>query len=161
MHLAPRSSLLALALALALLLLSADLHAGGAADAVEVEGAHARAVPPGQPNGVAFMTLTNTADTDHALTGGDSAAAGAVELHTHVQEGGMMRMRRVERIALPAGETVRLESGGLHLMLIGLTRRLVPGDQLALTLVFGDGSRKTVTVPVKDIQESMGQHHHH
>jgi copper(I)-binding protein len=75
-------------------------------------------------------------------------------------EDGMMKMRRVERIDLPAGETVTLEPGGLHIMLIGLSRQLSPGEEVEIRLTFEDGSGTTLTAPVKSVQASMHHHHH-
>ena len=102
-----------------------------------VNDPYVRAVPPGQPNSAAFMGLVNGTGAPRALVGGRSDVAEVVELHTHTMEDGMMKMRRVERIDLPAGETVTLDPGGLHVMLIGLKRGLKPGDQIDLTLDSG------------------------
>jgi len=146
--------------ACAALCLSANLYAGSAADAVQADGAYARAVPPGQSNSAAFITLINPSDADHALVSAESNAAKAAELHSHTMEEGMMKMRQVEKIDLPAGEKVKLEPGGLHLMLIGLERQLSPGEEIDMTLVFEDGSRRTLTAPVKKVQDTM-QHHRH
>jgi periplasmic copper chaperone A len=124
---------------------------GKAADGLVVADAYARAVPPGQPNSAVFMTLTNTLDNDHALVGASSTAAEVVELHTHRMDDGMMRMRRVDRIDLPGGAQVELKPGGLHVMLIGLKRPLVAGDEVAVTLVLDDGSSRQITAPVRAI----------
>lgn len=117
---------------------------------------YVRAVPPGQPNSAAFMMLSNDGAADRALTGASSTAAEVVELHTHTMVDGMMRMRRIERIQLPAGKARVLEPGGLHLMLIGLTRDLAPGDKVALTLRFDDGSEVQLEAPVRPIVSMQG-----
>jgi copper(I)-binding protein len=85
--------------------------------------------------------------------------AEVVELHTHVEEGGMMRMRRIERIALPVGESVQLQPGGLHVMLIGLKRDLHPGDLIDLTLVRDDGERIAIQAPVRKIEPRLMSAH--
>ncbi|MBK1721760.1 copper chaperone PCu(A)C [Thiocystis violacea] len=139
-------------------LLTLGALAANAAD-IRVSEPYARAVPPGQPNSAAFMSLTNTTQEARALVGAESDAADVVELHTHVKEGDMMRMRRVERIALPAGETVNLQPGGLHIMLIGLKTQLTPGDQVALTLSFDNGDEVSVTAPVRMIDMSQVKPH--
>jgi copper(I)-binding protein len=155
-----RSILKKMTLACAALCLSASLYAGTAAEDVKAEGAYARAVPPGQPNSAAFMSLTNKGDTDHVLVGAESNVSKVAELHTHSMEGGMMKMRPVEKIDLPAGETVKLQPGSLHIMLIGLTRQLSPGEGVEITLVFEDGSRTSLQAPVKTVQQTMEHHHH-
>jgi copper(I)-binding protein len=127
---------------------------------VSVGDPYARAVPPGQPNSAVFMSLENQTGTPRALVGAESAVSEIVELHTHVEEGGMMRMRRIEKIEVPAGETVTLKPGGLHVMLIGLKQPLEPGDAVDLTLIFEDGSRMPVQAPVRRIEVQM-QHMSH
>lgn len=115
---------------------------------ISVEQPFARATPPGQPNSAAFMQLTNHGEAT-ALVAADSSAAQTVELHTHTHEDGVMRMRKVDQIDLPAGETTVLQPGGLHVMLIGLEQPLQEGSQIDLTLEFADGTRQQLEVPVK------------
>ncbi len=136
----------------AILLLASWLLSGAARAAdIRVEGAYARAVPPGQPNSAVFMALTNGGDADRALVAAESDAAATAELHTHIMAEDMMQMRRVKRIELPAGERVVLQPGGLHVMLIGLGEQLAPGMEVALRLVLDDGSRIAVSAPVRRI----------
>ncbi len=138
------------------------LQATAFAETIEVQDAYVRAVPPGQPNSAAFMSITNQGDQDRALLAAESDKAEVVELHTHLMADGMMQMRQVQQIDLPAGETAVLEPGGLHVMLIGLTETLAPGDQVELTLGFDDGSKQTLSLPVKRIEPSaMPMHKHH
>jgi hypothetical protein len=105
------------------------------------------------------MVLTNNGDADRALVAAESDAAATVELHTHTMADGMMQMRKIERIDLPVSERVVLQPGGLHVMLIGLTEQLMPGMDVALTLVFDDGSRTAVSAPVRRIDGAMGGMH--
>jgi copper(I)-binding protein len=130
------------------------------ADGITISDPYVRAVPPGQPNSASFMTVTNAGGSDHALVGGSSPAAKVVELHTHTMEGGMMRMRQVEKIDLPAGKEVTLKPGGLHVMLIGLKQNLTPGENVPLTLKFEDGSELTVDAPVRKLQMKMKKMDH-
>jgi copper(I)-binding protein len=65
---------------------------------------------------------------------------------------GMMQMRRVGKIELPAGATIGLQPGGLHVMLIGLQQKLVPGEEVPITLLFEDGSKQQIDVPVRKLQ---------
>jgi hypothetical protein len=114
-----------------------------------VTDAYALAVPLGQPNSAVFLTLTNDSTQSRALVAGTSPIAEVVEIHKHIHEGGMMRMRPVSRIEVPAQSAVRLQPGGFHIMLIGLKGDLVPGDQVELTLIFDDGTRFRVDAPVR------------
>lgn len=139
--------------------LFAGLAIGAQAAEITISDPYARAVPPGQPNSAVFLSLTNSSAQDRALVGAASPAAGVTELHTHVNESGMMRMSRIDRIELPAGQTVTLKPGGLHVMLIGLKQSLEPGATIDLTLIYDDGSNLSVQVPVRQISAPPIQHH--
>jgi copper(I)-binding protein len=131
--------------------------AGSVAEGITVNDPYVRAVPPGQPNSASFMVLHNKGEKGSALTAASSPAAEVVELHTHTMEEGMMRMREVEKIDLPAGEVVKLQPGGLHVMLIGLKQKLVPDELVPLTLTFEDGSSLQVDAPVRKLTMQMKQ----
>ncbi len=126
-----------------------------AAGSVSVTDPYVRAVAPGQKSSAAFMTLRNGSETDHAVVSAESPASKIVELHTHVSEGGMMRMRRIEKIDVPAQGETALKPGGLHVMLIDLIDQLKPGGEVSVTLVFQDGSRKDIQAPVRKIKTKM------
>jgi copper(I)-binding protein len=120
---------------------------------VRVEGAWARATPPGAKVGGAFVTLINTGDAPDRLVSASSGIAERVELHTHIMDGDVMRMREVEGgIPLPPGETVKLQPGGFHIMLLGLKQGLAAGSRFPLTLTFEKAGNVPVDVPV----EAMG-----
>jgi len=70
-----------------------------------------------------------------------------------------MKMRRVERIEIPAKGAVSLEPGGLHVMLIGLKRNLVPGDSVDLRLDLDDGTALEMQALVRAVQ-AMDHHRH-
>lgn len=134
------------------------------ADPLTVEEAQVRAVPPGSETSAAFMTLHNTGDKDIALVDASSPAAEVMELHNHEDVDGVMQMRRVSRIIVPAGEAVALAPGGLHMMLIKLTSPLVEGEPVELTLTFDNGESQVVEAPVSRINldaEDHGQDHGH
>lgn len=127
--------------------------AAAAADAVSVKDAWVRATAPGQKVAGAYMELTSRAEA--ALVAAASPAAARAELHTMAMEGGVMKMRPVERVALPAGKTVKLAPGGLHVMLVDIKRPLKEGEKVALTLTveLADRTRATVAVeaPVRSL----------
>jgi len=86
--------------------------------------------------GAGFLTISNRGSAADRLLGASSAAARATELHTHMREGEVMRMRPVAGIEIPPGGTVTLEPGAFHLMLIGLTAPLKQGETVPVTLRF-------------------------
>lgn len=124
---------------------------GPAADRLEIVDARARAMPPSAANSAAFMTLRNSGPAA-ALVEAKADVSETVELHTHTHVDGVMKMRRLPKIPLPAGADTVLEPGGLHVMLIGLRDPLVAGQRFDLTLVFEDASQKTVEVEVRSIE---------
>jgi copper(I)-binding protein len=95
------------------------------------------------------MKIKNADSADHSLINAHSAAAANVELHNHVMEDGMMKMRRQDTVELPQGETVVFEPGGLHIMLIGLTGPMNSGESVDIELEFEDGSRKRAVFDVR------------
>jgi copper(I)-binding protein len=125
-----------------------------------ITDAWARASAGRAPAGAAFMTIEN-AGADDRLIAGDADVSETVELHTHVRDGEVMRMRQVEAIDLPAGETTLLQPGGLHVMFIGLHAPLKEGESFPLTLSFEQAGEVTVTVTVKGVgaMPMMGQGH--
>jgi copper(I)-binding protein len=133
---------------------------------IEVAGAYLRAVPPGQTETAAYLTLRNQGTRPVALIAASSPAASATELHATVKENGLMKMRPVARIEIPAGGEARLEPGGHHIMLIGLREPLVAGKTVELELRFDDGTVRRVQAPVRattPTASGAGQspdHHH-
>lgn len=118
-----------------------------------------RATPPMLPNSAAFMSIANHDAIDHSVVSASSDISEVVELHTHIHEGGMMRMRRIDQITIPANDRTQLKPGGLHIMLIGLKQTLRPGNHVEITLNFEDGSQQHVTAPIKKIGMMMHRHH--
>ncbi len=82
------------------------------------------------------------------LLAAQCAVCDHVEIHKMVDDSGIMRMRPVPFVDIPAGQTVTLSAMGYHLMLMGMTSPLHAGDSLPLTLTFEKAGQRTVTVPV-------------
>ncbi|MCC7016922.1 MAG: copper chaperone PCu(A)C [Rhodospirillales bacterium] len=117
---------------------------------VTVENPFARPSAGTAGAGAAYMTIRNPGPADR-LVAAASPAARAAELHTHIREGDVMRMRKVEAIEIPASGAAELKPGGLHVMLMGLVRPLKTGDAFALTLTFEKSGAVTIQVPVKEM----------
>lgn len=94
------------------------------------------------PNTVsgAYMTIENTSANDYQLVGISSAAAAMSHLHQTTTSGNMSGMQMIRAVDIPAGETVKLETGGYHAMLMNVTEDIRPGDAVPLTLKFADMS---------------------
>ncbi len=136
-------------------LIAAPALAGSAAESVSANEPFVRMVPPGMTVSGAFMVLKNADSKDHKLVKAESPVAQAVELHTHTNEGGVMKMRPIKDIEIKTKGEAVLKPGGLHVMLIGLKQELKEGDSVAITLTFEDGSSKKVEAPVRKIQTEM------
>jgi len=154
----PSKSIL-VASSLTLALLSGSLLADAAGD-ISISDAYVRATAPGQANSAAYMKLHNGSMHAYSVVDAEGHAAKAIELHTHVKAGDMMKMRRIDKIDVPAHGDVALKPGGHHIMLIGLKQAANEGDSIHLSLVFNDGSKKMVNVPVKKMQMQMGSQDH-
>lgn len=115
---------------------------------VSVSGAWARATPGGAKNGAAYFVLKGANDTADTLVSGASPAAGTVEIHTHIEEGGVMKMRRLEKLEIAPGSTQVFAPGGLHVMLMNLTAPLKEGGTFPLTLTFAKAGEIKVDVAV-------------
>lgn len=135
--------------AFALLLLPAQAH-----DVVHPEGvihvhdAYARIT--GKASGAVFFMIHNNTQTDDRLIGVSTDLAKKAELHTTEQDAaGVMKMRALEGgIALPWGEMHELGRGGDHVMLMGLTREVKPGETFQLLLDFEHAPDQTIEVIV-------------
>jgi copper(I)-binding protein len=110
--------------------------------------------------GAGFMTIRNTGATPDRIVAARSPAARVVELHTHIREGDVMRMRPVPAIDLPPGQTVTLQPGGLHIMLIQLTGPLRQGERVPVTLVLERGGEIEVQLPVEGAGARGPAHRH-
>jgi len=118
---------------------------------VMVHDAYVRATPPGQPNAAAYLVLRNNAMHDIRLVSVKSDVAEVAEPHSHAMDAGMMKMRRVGHIDVPAGGETVLQPGGLHIMLMGLVKQLKPGEYVSLEFHFDNGQKQSMRVPVKMI----------
>lgn len=129
-----------------------------AKESVRVENAMVRSPIPGMANTAGYMELTNVSGSDIVLTKAMSDIAEKVEYHNHIMDSGVMKMVKLDKLAIPAGEKVTFQSGGLHLMFIGLTKKKDLPDKIEVTLISESGKKYPVELEVKSIK---AQHHHH
>ncbi len=143
-----RRSLLALGAAMSVLSAFPLCAQQASTDNLEISGAFVRATPAMAVAGAGFLTITSKGEAD-TLLAFRTPACNRPELHTHLNEDGIMKMRQVDKIDVPAGGSAVLESGGLHLMFIDLVAPLVEGDSVDVTLVFEKAGDVAITMPVK------------
>ncbi len=110
-----------------------------------------RAMPEASPSGAAFFSIRNTGKDADTLLSASTPRAEKAEIHTHINDNGVMRMREVtDGVAVAPGATVKFAPGGYHIMLMGLKQPLKAGDRFPLTLKFAKAGSVTVDVQVED-----------
>ncbi len=152
--------ILGIATALALFGAGAALAHSYKAGPIDIGHPWARATAPSAPNGGAYLSLTNTGTAEDRLVAASTPAAEKAELHTHLNENGVMKMREVPFIAVAPGESVKLAPGGLHVMLLGLKKPLVKGERVPLTLRFEKAGSVEVELAVEAAGQSGSDHGH-
>jgi len=124
-----------------------------AADAVVATAAWARATPPGLATGAGYVTLAGGIHADR-LVAAQLDGVARIEFHESSLDGGVARMRQLPSVAIPARTTVAFSPAGLHLMLIGLTRPLVAGEQRTLVLELEHAGKVRVALEVREAAAS-------
>lgn len=150
-----------LVLATALLAVTTAFAHDYRAGALRIDHPWARPTVGGQRAGGGFMTLDNRAGGADRLIAASSPAAERVELHSMAMEGDVMRMRQIDAIELPAGQTVALQPGGLHFMLMGLKQPLTLGARVPLTLRFEKAGEVSVEIAIENPALAAPAAHEH
>ncbi|PLX37848.1 MAG: hypothetical protein C0606_06180 [Hyphomicrobiales bacterium] len=116
-----------------------------------VSGPFARATPGAARAGIAYLTIRNAGGEPDRLVSAAADVSDRVELHTHIEDNGILRMRQVEAIDVPANGMTALKPGGLHVMFIGLKAPLKKGQHFPLSLTFEKAGTVTIEMPVGSI----------
>ncbi len=130
---------------------------------LRIEHPWARPTVTDRTPGAAYFVVTNRGEADDRLVEvrPHPDFAGRAEIHTHIDDGGIMRMREVENgLVIPAGQEVALQPGGLHIMLYELAAPLQAGDLHAMTLVFERSGEIEVAFYVQQPPAGGGTHRH-
>jgi len=126
---------------------------------IKVDHAYIRATVPGQQVAGGFMKIENKGIADQLLSA-SSPAAGEVQLHEMAMEGSVMKMRQVKDIPVPAGGSVELKPGGLHLMLMNIKAPLAAGESVPVKLKFAKAGEVEVKMPVNAMGQAGGAMKH-
>lgn len=143
-------------LALALLVVATAAEAQ-----VEIDKAWARATAPGAPVAGGYMTIRNKGAAPDRLVGASSTAAARVELHVHIKEGEVMKMRQVSAYDVPAHGSFELKPGGAHLMFLQIARPFKEGDRIPAKLKFEKAGEVSVEFAVGRLGDSAAPAHKH
>ena len=130
---------------------------------IMVMDGYARATFAMAKTGAVYFTLHNQNNEPVTLTAVsvDSAVASDAQIHTTEMQDDVMKMREMtEGVNVDGNDMVSFKPGGYHIMLLGLSKGLEEGSNVALTLTFDKQRELHVTLPVKK-DENAGHHHHH
>jgi periplasmic copper chaperone A len=113
-----------------------------------VTQAWSRPTPPVAASGVVYLSIANHGTKADHLVALATPAARSAQIHESRTVNGMVEMRELAQVDCPPGATVKMEPGGLHIMLVGLTQPLQTGAHFPLALRFEDAGEMTVSVYV-------------
>lgn len=133
-------------------LLAVALFNAGVATAstdIKISEAWIREAPPGARSLAGYARISNNSNMDTYLEGASSSAFGMTMLHmSKMDSHHKMSMQHMDRITVPAGKSIELKPGGMHIMLMHPNKEFRAGDRISITLEFSDGVKKTVDFPV-------------
>ncbi len=135
----------------------ASAPAASATAGIAITNASARATPDGAAVAGGYLTIANAGAEADRLVSATSPRAGRMELHEMAMDGGMMTMRPVTGIDVPAGGTVELKPGGLHLMFLDIPAPFKAGETIPVTLTFEKAGAVEATLTVTD-RSAGGEH---
>lgn len=132
--------------------------------AVSISNAYIRVLPGAQKNTAAFVHIHNASDRAINLQSLNSTWAETVDLHQSTMEQGMIKMRPLDTLSIPAGSTVEFHPGQDHIMFSGLKKKLQVGDTVDLKLCFGYFCQQIDLLAVSvldDVSAKKSHTHHH
>jgi copper(I)-binding protein len=121
---------------------------------ISISGAWSRATVAGQASAAAYLTIVNRGGDDKLLK--VSTPIGQATLHSTTMDNGVMRMRPLDMLPVPAGSQVELKPGGMHIMIMGVKQPLVAESSFPLTLQFDRSGERGVTVAVRPATSTGG-----
>lgn len=151
--------LLGAAFAAALLVIPAFAHETYKIGGLEISKGYSRATLPNAPVGGGYLTIVNTGAEDDTLLSASSPVAGSVSLHKTMMEGDTSKMTdSSEGVVIPAGGTVMLEPGGLHLMFNDLKQRLIEQETVPVTLRFARAGTIDIVLVIGTVNAKEPEH---
>jgi copper(I)-binding protein len=128
---------------------------------LHVENAWAAPTPGGVDVSAGYLTLVNDTAAEDALLSASSPRAERVEVHEITMEGGVMQMRAVARLAIPAGQSIELAPSGRHLIFYGVTQPFAAGETIPVRLTFEHAGAVDVSLPVRRPGAPSAEHGGH
>jgi periplasmic copper chaperone A len=126
----------------------------GMSDATSMPGMPGMADATGMPGMSAatsaiYLTIQNTGSQADRLVSATSSVAQSIEIHQSQVQNNVASMQKLDNLALPAKSKIQFQPGGYHLMLIGISRNLNPGDKITVNLQFEKSAPILVEVEVR------------
>lgn len=118
---------------------------------LEINHPWARATPGGSTTGAVYFKIKNSGAADTLVSVNSNGVAEKAELHTHLNENGVMKMQQVAQVTVPAKGTVLFGPGSFHVMLFGMKRPLIAGEKVPMTLHFSKAGDVKVEVKIEPI----------
>jgi copper(I)-binding protein len=115
-----------------------------------VENAFIRTTAPGTTTTAAYFTFNNHSNQKMHLISANSVSVERVEIHEHAMKGGLMKMQKIDSLAIDPESSITFKPGGYHLMLIGIKPPIKTNDNVVITLNFANGHSKTFTASAAD-----------
>lgn len=139
---------------LVLVLISSILFACNGSSGVSVDDAWVREVPEGIETTALYMNIRNNNERSDMLLSVKSDIAASAEIHkTSVNKDGISYMEKIETIEIPPSSTIKLEPGGMHVMLIGLKKKIKSGDIVEVITEFRDSGTKQVKAKIRGLDD--------
>jgi len=138
------------------ILAHSDAHSEGEHTGIKVSSAYVTPPFPGRDVAGGFFQITNHG-ADDRLVSAASSISDAVEIHTHIEENGVMKMRKVDGVDLAKGETIAFQPGSYHLMMYGAN---IPEgtETVSVTLTYENADSMTLEVPLGEPKPSDADH---
>ncbi|WP_267525333.1 copper chaperone PCu(A)C [Campylobacter sp. MG1] len=135
------------------LFISASMFANN----IVVENPYVKITPPNTKNSAIFMKINNNSNEEVKLIDAKCDYANTTEIHTHINEDGMMKMVKIKDIVIPANNSVELKPKSYHIMLMDIKQSIDENTKVNLELNFSNGEK----VELKDIPSKEIMHKHH
>jgi copper(I)-binding protein len=126
---------------------------------INIDMPYVRAPVPGQNMTAAFLMISNSGEQNCKLIAANSSYAKKIEFHTHKHVDGMMQMRPVKDVDVPAGSTIAFKPGGLHLMLFEVSSS--DASSAEITLSTDKCGEIQFLAPIKSLKSQPAKAMHH
>ena len=128
---------------------------------MQIEKPWVRATAPGASVAGGYLLIRNQGTAGDRLVGASSLVAAKVELHVHINDDGVMKMREVRGYDVPAKGAFELKPGGAHLMFMDIKRPFKEGEKLPVKLKFEKAGEVNVEFQVGGMGGASAAHQKH